>query len=243
MQLIIPAWPIGSVVPQRQAEHRAQVVLELARSRRLRWSSGRSCGRAAPSRWRPAVHPTLEQLDRQHADIAEVIEQAGRVSLGQPLQPRAARPGPACGGGCPRGARSRPAGRSASRRRVPRTARIETSRSKRTKPSRISGRRRARPRRASTSARRLSDDLALAVVAEPPGLQHRRQAELAHRGLEFRARARPRANGGGRDAELREQGLLEQPVLRDRERVRAAARPARVDATRSSAATGTFSNS
>ena len=128
-----------------------------------------------------SVPVDLEQLDREHADVAEL--RRGASSRSPP--PRAAAHharARATRRGSRRGARSRRAGRSACRRRgraPPRSrARDRTGRS-------------PPPARRSPSGSSDSDDpLALAVVAEPARLHER-----GHAGLLQRAEAR------GRDAE------------------------------------------
>ena len=52
IRLIMAQCPRGACRPAAGRD-RAHVVLELAGHRALRWSSARSCGRGAPSRWRP----------------------------------------------------------------------------------------------------------------------------------------------------------------------------------------------
>ena len=58
----------------------------------------------------------VEELEREHADVAELVEQARAVLLGLAPAARPRRARARCGGSRPR-ARSRRAGRSASRRR------------------------------------------------------------------------------------------------------------------------------
>ena len=155
---------------ERQAGDGAQVVLELARLARPRSSSGRSCGRAAPSRWRAAGRRRLEQLDRQHADVVELARARGA---------RVARP-------APRSSR-RDAGAGASdRRRMPLAVvvldqRVEGDRAvatahgedrqlaverheRRSRMQRHAGR--ASSQALGQRRRRAQHDLALAVVAE-----------------------------------------------------------------------------
>ena len=97
------------------AEDRAQVVLELARRGALdRPVPGVVHARRELVGEQPAAD--VEELEREHADVAELVEEPRRVLLG--LRLRRVRP-PAratCAGSRPRG-RSRRAGRSASRRR------------------------------------------------------------------------------------------------------------------------------
>ena len=58
--------------------------------------------------------PDLEQLDREHADVAELVHDARRVGLGRRLELRrdASGAGAIEAAGCPPGDGSRPAGRS-----------------------------------------------------------------------------------------------------------------------------------
>ena len=101
-----------------------------------------------------------------------------------------------------------------------RAATTETSRSKATKPSRIIG---AAAERAvdGGDVRALADQrLALAVVAEPAGLQDRRAAELGDRAGE-RAGVVDGGEGRGPQARVAQEVLLDQPVLGQRQRPRA----------------------
>ena len=100
--------------------------------------------------------------------------------------------------GCRRGGRSRPADRSASRRRAPRTARSKLA----VEADELSLRRAAGP---PSRLRRREPTLALAVVAEPPGLQDAgspvstvERAEAAASGCRAARTAASRRAGPGR---------------------------------------------
>ena len=84
--------------------------------------------------------------------------------------------------------------------------------------------------------------LALAVVAEPPGLQDRRAAELGDRAGE-RAGVVDGGEGRGPEARVAQERLFDEPVLGQRERPRARAAPERARFRNSTVAVGTFSNS
>ena len=201
--------------PERQTEDRAQVVLELARDGAVdRPVAGVVDARRELVREQPAVD--LEQLEREHADVVELVEQPS---------PRAPRPRPAArstaGARETRRIPSRWTFSASGQKRVspsrPRTATIESSRSNGDELLRELVARRSPPR-ASTPP------LALAVVAEPPRLDDRRQPRLGER-------AEPRR----RDPEPPEELLLDEPVLpelerarrRQRRRARAPPRPGR----------------
>ena len=214
-------------------------------SPRPRSSSGRSCARAAPSRCRGGLRPsrTARSRARRRGRAASITAAAWR-SAGPLRAPVAV--------GCGSDRRpedpvrvtvldQRPEHRS--RRRGPRTPRIESSRSNGTNASRIDGTsptaRHAPPR----SSRWRIDRLALAVVAEPPRLQHGGEPDGVDRGLE-RREVVDRGERRHGQPDLAEQRLLGQPVLGDLEgaRRREQRRPRARRGTACSP-TGTFSNS
>ena len=218
--------PRGAVEPERAGRGSREGGSRTGSSPRLRSSSARSCGRAGRARSR-AAPADLEELDGEHADVAELLEQRGADRLG--LAP-AARP---CGGrtrhggGCRRGGRSRPAGRTRispsarrARRRSTARARTATSSSAQLAPRRAARRRVGR------------DALALAVVAEAPRLHERRERPAARRASPNGAVGMPSAAGR---AASRAAGPAPSSSDRGRgERRRTLAR---------AAPTGTFSNS
>ena len=159
----------------------------------------------------------VEELEREHADVVERVEQPRGVVLG--LAPAARRqPAHATCGGCRRRGRSRPAGRRRSRRRA-RGRRASTARGRtgRTLED-VAG---VRPRPG------LHQALALAVVAEPARLQ--RAPGTVSTSSSMR---------GGRDPEP-----AEEPSRRADPAPPRARRAPGTAPTRRAASTGTFSNS
>ena len=176
--------PIASQSTQRQAGDGADVVLELAGARALDRPVPRVVDARRDLVGQQAV-ADREQLERQHADVVQPLEQQPRRSrLGQLLRARVVRsaPGPASGGGCPRGGGSRRAGSSRVRRRA--------AAHRDHRQLAVERHQRSRDQRHAAAARRpggvdvralASDELPLAVVAAAPRLERRRAAELAQR--------------------------------------------------------------
>ena len=140
----------------------------------------------------------LEQLDREHADVVEVVEErrGDRRGLAGERVGDAGRRRPARRAGCRRGARSRRAASSRSSRRA-RAPRASTARGRTGRSPRGSARRprRAPPTPRRASARRVAQhDLALAVVAAPPRLQDRRDARSRSTAAGSPARSSTAAN-------------------------------------------------
>ena len=173
-------------------------------SPRLRSSSARSCARGARSRWRAARRRrrTARRSTRRRSRARRAA--AGCTPRRAPAaRRRAAAPARASGAGCRRGAWFSTTGQHAISPSRPRTARIDSSRSNGTNPSRISGTPPSSRPRGVDVGRGAQHDLALAVVAAAPRLQHRGQPERVDRGVERRrgrrrrgtARSRSRARG------------------------------------------------
>ena len=101
--------------------------------------------------------------------------------------------------------------------RVERTARIESSRTNGTRRSRMAGTWPSSFQAISATVAASTADLALAVVAAAAGLEHGRAADRGDRAAQLRDVVDLVVLGGA-DAELREELLLGQPVLRDRQR-------------------------
>ena len=199
---------------ERPAEHGPQVVLELAGLPPPRSSSGRSCGRAGPSRWRSARRPSGRTRSPARRRSPAARSTSRDRLAGPALQCRRRRPGPgrATGAGCrPRGG-SRPAGRRRSAPSRPRTAICDSSRSKATKPSRISGTPPQRPpgrarRRRACGSRPAPCRRSPAAASSAP------RAGRSRHGLVESAKVRWRRTAARRHAERREQRLLGEPVL------------------------------
>ena len=142
----------------------------------------------------------VEELDGEHADVAERVEERARDLLRLVLRCVVAQ-APATRRGSRRDARSRRADRRPSRRHdlSPPGSRAR-DRTERSPPP-------ARSRRASS--RRLDDPLTLAVVAETTRLHERRNAGVVQR-----------AEASRRDAEPPEELLLDEAILSLLERAR-----------------------
>ena len=209
-----------------------------------RSSSARSCGRAAPSRWREADR--RPGTARWRARPRSRAPRARRPACSSARAWRAGgTPAPARGAvaGSLRGGGSRPAGSRRSSPSRPRTARIESSRSKRHEALEDERRaRRARPTPRSTSAGVAMTGLSLAVVAEAPGLQHGRAAQVRDRTRRARRRLPTGRDGGtgsptARESASRRRGPAQTSSARGGGKTRHPLRE------RSAELTGTFSNS
>ena len=126
---------------------------------------------------------------------------------------------------------------------APRAATTETSRSNGTKASRIEGAAPTARQAASRSVALADRRLALAVIAEAAGLEHRRAADGADAGVEVALERRPRRKAAVATPSAAHEALLGQPVLGGGQRARRRAAPAAARASSAAAAAGTFSNS
>ena len=205
---------------ERPAEDRAQVVLELARDRAL----DRPVTRVVHARRhlvREQLAADLEQLDGEHADVVEVVEER------RATYPAAAdwSASSTSGAGAIDTRRIPPSwwfstsGQTCTCPSRPRTASTDSSRSNGTNASRTSGPpARAPPMPGSTSAVVAQDRLPLAVVAAPPRLQDRGQPDRLRPRAEVVDGRRPRRTGNTGMPSRRNVVLLDQPVLRCLER-------------------------
>ena len=212
--------PPGRVAPaERQPARGPDVVGELADVRAL--------DRPVPRVVDPWGHlvrqqprPVLEPLDRQHADVIELGEDAGGV-LGRPLaQLLAEVAGRGDGPVQDAVAVLVPDERITGDRAVPpadgEDGQLAVERDEPFEDERPPAERLPRPVGVGGGA---DHRLPLPVVPEPPRLQHRRQADGADGGVELVA-GLDRGERRGRDAEGVEERLLDDAVLRHLERPR-----------------------
>jgi hypothetical protein len=85
MQLTIALAPARRGGTERPPEHRAQVVLELARVGAFDRPVAAVVPPAAPSRWR-AASVEIKQLDARDADVVELVEEGTDALLGACLE-------------------------------------------------------------------------------------------------------------------------------------------------------------
>ena len=163
----------------------------------------------------------VEQLDREHPDVVEVVEQSGRQRLG-PRRQRDVTAG--SGGGRPAHAEDaalvvvldqRPAGHRAVDAAHREHRQLAVERHPRLEDERDTAQLVPRPVEVLRSG---EDGLALAVVTAAPGLEHRRQASDGFdRAVEIRSDV-DRGERGRGDAETTERLLLGEAILRHLER-------------------------